>query len=577
MKSALLVFIVVCSINWLTAQQLGPQDTLCSTHRTFGLPDSLLEITSGFGATFFIGPQQTTFNPLGLLQPGLLNFSSLAQQRKKLTFSALPHLGFGYSFGAQGSQLLRLDFEQAFPKNTLFNIRYDRWQRAGFLRSDELQFSNLQLLLYQKGAKHEVQLNFQNSNDDRNWPGGLNNYAQIGLLALDLQPIQKEQSKTQQIQRSVQIDFNYRIFGDSLHKMSVVTSSAYDNKKRTYSEVGDLLNYYPQVFINSDTSADHFIEQFLENQLGLQWKTTRLEVASKLGLKQRKWSDPLFAYDTTELNLHHYLNWKSGPHSLRHQNRLNIIGAGQGWHFKTSYEYKAAKLKINLNHLYSNEWPLLFQRSYYSNLTNYYWQYPQKEKIQQFQALINYEIKAISFNLGLAMLSFDKLYRFDFSSMSWSSSTSYSKGKALTIQPQIAYQHKALQLRANYQFLTSENLSFLPKHMANLGMTWKGGIFKDQRLKLVLKADICYQSAFKSLVYLPFIESLDWLSTSNNTIQNGFFNANVGAAIEVKTFRFFVNASNLGSFWSPSELSVFEGYPFAPLQIRLGLTWDFWN
>ena len=46
---------------------------------------------------------------------------------------------------------------------------------------------------------------------------------------------------------------------------------------------------------------------------------------------------------------------------------------------------------------------------------------------------------------------------------------------------------------------------------------------------------------------------------------------------EVQTFRFFVNVANIGTYWNAAQISTVQGYPFPTMQIRLGLTWDFWN
>jgi hypothetical protein len=54
-------------------------------------------------------------------------------------------------------------------------------------------------------------------------------------------------------------------------------------------------------------------------------------------------------------------------------------------------------------------------------------------------------------------------------------------------------------------------------------------------------------------------------------------NAQFNLALEVKTFRFFVNVANLGTYWNAAQISTVQGYPFPTMQIRLGLTWDFWN
>ncbi|MFM7007503.1 MAG: putative porin [Flavobacteriales bacterium] len=577
MKYGLFVFILLSFLASARAQTLGPVDTLKSSQRTFGSSDTLLEVMQGFASTFYTGPQMLALSPHHLLLPGLSYFSQQEFVKKPLMFSALPHLGFAYGFGSQGSQRLRLDYEQAFAKNTLFNLRYERWQRSGFIRADELRFSGLTATLHQKGKRHTIQACFQNASNDRQWAGGLQEYAQLGVVSLDLIPVVKESARTQNNQYRTQLDLSYLLLGDSSQALSIRSVHLYEFKKRTYNEWGALLDFYPQTFLNADTCSDVFTQQFLENRLGLDWASQKLSVTALLGLKQREWADAIFNYDTTEVNVYNQLAWRFGKQRLNHRNQLNLLGAGQGWHEQTRYTHTGSRFDITIEQQFSNEWPDIFQRAYYSNLTAFSWQNLQKEQLQQLRGQVAYQFKDLKIGLKVSAVSFKNVYRFDFSSMKWATSGAYSAGNMFLLQPHFAYQIKAWQLRTSYQFMASEVLSFLPQHTADIGLTWKGGVFKDQRLKLQLKANVSYQSSFQALVFLPFIESLDWLACSANTVQNGFFNANVGAAIEVKTFRFFVNASNLGTFWSPAELSVFEGYPFAPLQIRLGLTWDFWN
>jgi hypothetical protein len=181
----------------------------------------------------------------------------------------------------------------------------------------------------------------------------------------------------------------------------------------------------------------------------------------------------------------------------------------------------------------------------------------------------------LGFNAGVA--AYANVYRFEQSSMSWTQSGLSSTGSFATASTQIKYQLGAFNLSTGYQYLAQNTAQFLPRHKASASLLWKGGVFKDKRLTMALEGKIQYQSRFQALVYLPFIESLDWEATQSANTQNGFFNAQLGMALEVKTFRFFVNVANLGSFWNQETISIVQGYPFPPLQIRLGLTWDFWN
>ena len=125
--------------------------------------------------------------------------------------------------------------------------------------------------------------------------------------------------------------------------------------------------------------------------------------------------------------------------------------------------------------------------------------------------------------------------------------------------------------------LLLQQTAFLPKHQAAAIVAWRGGVFKEKQLQLHLEAQLNYQSTSRALVYLPVVESLDWNSTQVGTVNGAFFNGQISLAMEVKTFRFFVNVANLGTYWNQASISTVSGYPFPSLQIRLGITWDFWN
>lgn len=561
------------------AQLLGPEDTLLHTSRTFGTSNELLHVMDGFSSSFFLQAQQSVPTASDILQPGLSSFSSANSSTKPFIFSALPHLGFGYGFGAQGSQILRLDYEQAFARQALLNLRYDRWQRNGFVRADDLRFSGLQIKLHQKGRAHEVQVAFDNASDDRQWSGGIADYTQLNTLALDLIPVLKEQSYTQKNSYNGTIDLRYRVLGDSTQSLSLASFHAYNLQQRVYHEIGNLSIYYPQTFFNADTTIDTFRQVYFENRIGLNWFAPKFNISSLLGLKQRQWSDAHYQYDTLELNWNNQLTYLGKKHEFKHDNAINIIGAGQGMHFNTSYAYanKENPFGFSLKHNFRNEWPLLLQRTYFSNLTNYFWSNPQKEKFQQLEANLSYTLKTLSFQLCLRLADYKSVYRFDLSNQNWSTTGLVSNGQFATIRTNVKYKLGPVQFHSNYQFLAQNTAQFLPKHRAALALQWSGGIFKDQRLKMVIEGQLSYQSKFQALVFLPFIESLDWNATQNNVVQNGFVNAQLNVALEVKTFRFFVNVANLGSFWNQPAISIVQGYPFAPMQVRIGLTWDFWN
>jgi hypothetical protein len=583
-----LSFLLLTSLySRIEAQLLAPIDTLKLETRTFGDLQALTQQMDGFGASFFFNPQQILPAATDLYQLGCTTFAKSQRLLKPLTFSALPHLGFGYGFGAQGAQRIRVDFEQAFAHRVLFNLRYDRWQRTGFIRADDLRYSQLQLNLYQTGKRHEVLLHFGNVSDDRQWAGGLVSYTALGSIAMDLLPVVKESSRTQKNAYHTSLDFRYRLFGDSLRSVNLATQHQYQLQKRLYLEEGPLGTFYPQTYFSPDSCADVFDQQLLENRVGLQVQRPGLEWNSQIGLRQRLWSDALTQYDTLEVNWHNHLQLKRAAHYLAHQNEFNVSGAAQGWHANSTYRWAQKNRKVAVEHRYANEWPLLLQRAYQSNLTNYFWSNPQKQFFQELSALGAYQnnAKTLSARIKMSLIQYKNAYRFDPLLMLWSTTAAASAGQLATLQTDISYtlpnnkktpSNGAWALGSKYKYLAQKD-AFLPKHQAALTLAWQGGVFKDKRLNMRVEGQLTYQSVSKTLVYLPFVESIDWGASQLGTMNAAYLNAQFNVALEVKTFRFFVNVANLGSYWNAAQLSTVQGYPLPTMQIRLGLTWDFWN
>jgi hypothetical protein len=587
MKYFLSFLLLTSLFSRIEAQRLAPTDTLKLETRTFGDLQALTQQMDGFGANFFFNPQQILPGATDLYQLGCTTFATPQTLLKPLTFSALPHLGFGYGFGAQGAQRIRVDFEQAFAHRVLFNLRYDRWQRTGFIRADDLRYSQLQLNLYQSGKRHEVLLHFGNASDDRQWAGGLASYTALGTIAMDLLPVVKESSRTQKNAYQASLDFRYRLFGDSLRSFNLATLHQYQLQKRLYLEEGPLSTFYPQTYFSPDSCADVFNQQLLENRVGLQAQRPGLELTSQIGLRQRLWSDALTQYDTLELNWHNHLQLKRAAHYLAHQNEFNISGAAQGWHANSTYRWAQKNWKVVVAHQYVNEWPLLLQRAYQSNLTNYFWSNPQKQFFQDLSALGAYQnnAKTLSARMKISLIQYKNAYRFDPLLMLWSTTAAASAGQLATLQTDISYtlpNHKttksngAWALGSMYKYLVQKD-AFLPKHQAALTLAWQGGVFKDERLNMRVEGQVTYQSVSKTLVYLPFMESIDWGASQLGAVNAGYLNAQFNVALEVKTFRFFVNVANLGSYWNNPQIATVQGYPFPTMQIRLGLTWDFFN
>jgi hypothetical protein len=227
----------------------------------------------------------------------------------------------------------------------------------------------------------------------------------------------------------------------------------------------------------------------------------------------------------------------------------------------------------------------LLQRAYQSNLTSYFWSNPQKQFFQELSAYGAYQntSKKLNASMKMSLIQYKNAYRFDPLLLLWTTTAAASAGQLGSLQTDISYilhnnakSSGAWSLGSKYKYLVQKD-AFLPKHQAALTLAWQGGVFKDKRLNMRVEGQVTYQSVSKTLVYLPFMESIDWGATQFGAVNTAYLNAQFNVALEVKTFRFFVNVANLGSYWNEAQLSTVQGYPYPTMQIRLGLTWDFWN
>ena len=579
MRLSLLLLFVISFVQASRAQLFVAPDTLRSSDRVIGPADSLLQFMDGFSSPFFISPGQTQPSLWSVFKPGLAPLSTAAFSHQNLTFSALPHLGFAYGFGAQGSQRLRLDYQQLFAKHTLLNVRYDRHQQAGFIRASELRMSSLEVQVAQYGKRHQVLASFSNLSNDRQWSGGLANWSQIGLVSAELLPVVKANAYTFQNRYQAKLDAAYLLGSDSLQGLRVITRNTYSSQLRRYEETDSLELYYTQLNFYTDSCRDVFATQIWQHQVGLAYVQKKLLLSSALELRRMFWQDNLFSYDTTELNLVNEAKYQFKAGLLKHNSTINFVGAGGGIHADTRFESKLPLGKLQIQHLFLRAWPELMQRTYYSNLTSYQVVQPQLQQSMLLNAKYTTQLGPIQTNVALAYMRNQEVYRFNSQQMNWQLVGPQSAYQATL---DLVYKTKGWRFSAQTAYTNWQlsNQNILPPLTSELHVQWGGGVLKNKQLKLVAGAAVqaMYGGAFSRMTYLPYLETLDWQVYGTTALYpvDRILNAKAELLLEVKTFRFFVQATNMFGFIDPSA-SLYQGIPYPSMQIRIGLTWDFWN
>jgi hypothetical protein len=579
MRFCVLVLLFCCFCSKSNAQQSVIPDTLFAGQRALGNTDSLLQFMDGFAAPFFIGPQQALPDTWTLFKPGMAPLSAVSYTNKKLLFSALPHLGFAYGFGAQGAQRLRLDYEQQFIKHTLLNVRYDRYQRNGFIRSDDLRYSSLDVKVLHHRNRLTMMAVFSNFSNDRQWSDGIADWASILPGNTNLVPVRKNEAFSFENAYKFRMENNYMLSADSTSGFKLLSKHSYENKLRRYEETDSLELFYTQLYLNSDSCRDLFATQIWNNAAGIGFVGKHLDWQTTLQLQQLRWQDTQFAYDTTELNLVNDLRYSFAAFRLQHQSTINLTGAGNGQLAQSSLIYKLPFSAFNLHHEYRNAWPQLMQRTYMSNLTQYQQALPEREQVSLFRFAYEFEKNNFSATIQAAYMRARQIYRFSAPTMNW---VLEGPQQAFDGVLKAAYQIGAWRIggQQKYTHWQRSGAVVLPPFHSQLRVQWSGGVFKNKQLRMHagLEVEALYGAQTTRMHYLAFVEAIDWQIYEAPTVDplRRLYNAQIDLALEVKTFRFFVQATNLLTTIDYTA-SLYSGLPYPTFQLRLGLTWDFWN
>jgi len=98
---------------------------------------------------------------------------------------------------------------------------------------------------------------------------------------------------------------------------------------------------------------------------------------------------------------------------------------------------------------------------------------------------------------------------------------------------------------------------------------------KPKNLQFFTTLDLSYCTGFSPLAIHPAVSAFDFESAT--TKNKGYMSLVTLVGFKVQTFRFFLSGTNLGYFFQPNANELFQNYPLPPWQIKVGITWDFWN
>jgi hypothetical protein len=188
----LFFFILLPVISWCQLGAAIELDSLKISFKTGGELNSVDLISSGFSNSFTPNQFNRQFQFVQadhFFAPERGIFISNPKVDNRLIFTALPHIGFSYVFGSQGTQLLNFNYQQAFKYDFILNAAIKRNQSAGFLRNSNLQNNQYDFKLAKIGKRYSFLFSGIYANESNAWNGGvqvdtLATYFPPGLLSI---------------------------------------------------------------------------------------------------------------------------------------------------------------------------------------------------------------------------------------------------------------------------------------------------------------------------------------------------------------------------------------------------------
>lgn len=576
MKSSLFISFILLFVQ-ASAQNnpvMGEKDTLKYDYSTGGDLDSV-DIAFSYHSSTLPGGG---FNRLANTQPYDLFLKNEGggmfrhfNPWKKPRFSALPHLGFGYIFGGQATQIVKATYTHAFDHKNVLNIDYDLQRGNAFLRSSDF-------------ARHDVQLQFQHQSDfysfalrgqylSRNIAhnGGIQTDTLIDFYGLAFAPTNKSSAQSKYSGTRLELDHYFDFLSnDSLNATGLYIENKLHILNRKYRENSDTLPLiYPDILISSDSTNDQYQLSELINTAGLYY--SRKGFYFKAGLQNNWWNYYNLGMHSgrSEINIDGKIGITVKGVDIKNHTNFNFIGAKGEWFSYTHLRFGWGNFRFLGNADFSLLLPEAYQRFYHGNHLNYNLGFDQLEK--QFRMNINAQLNYTyqQHSVGVFARNATLSNNYWFYDNTWSTDTLNTlNALSIGLTGKTGYRILKFSFSGSYN-----NSNWMPDFLAQGRMYLQGKMFKGRKLLGQIGVEASYHTGYNILEIIPLMD----IYRLTNTPTEAMVNLHVFGGFEIQRFRFFFRVENLGYFWTESTNRVAVNYPIPAMQIRVGITWDFLN
>jgi len=555
-------------------------DTLKASFKTDGSIDSIdfpaQLLRSAFPSSSLIDNDRF-ISPFLITQVGgaQLNNANFFQTSPK--FSAIPHIGAAFSFGSQTAQYLKFDYAQVFKGNLCVNFQIKQLSTAGFFRNSAWKNTSISTAILRNGNRYSFLLNAKYFNESRGFCKGVTFDSLANSYPLPLIPVQSETANGSFTQRSFnlshRIDFTQT---DTSLFAGLIIQNAFSTMDKYYREKDNLAALYNLIQFDSLETNDHYSQIDLQNHAGFGIKNTRFTLDALITSRYWKYSIHNLQRDTTEVGLKVFGKYGNRSRFISNAFQYNFIGGFKAWDNLSTLRWVKRKQELGISAWLQNSAPLINQR--FCSTNNYLFQ------LSDFNLQRRLDLR-LSYSLALGSQQITIHYVFQkasnllvFNGATWLNSSPLSAVQLQQISLKSALTFGHFKINPSYTYTAMDaNYRFYPAHLFQTRCLVKGGVFKAKKLKMIGAIDVMASSKFKAPTLNAALGILDFSQLPTATWQAPLINGGLMLGIEIETFRFFIKMDNLAYFWSDKSTVLMQSYTLPTWQLKVGLTWDFWD
>lgn len=577
-----LIFLLLILFSGTSFAQLNETpDTLNFLTRILGPMDSVDYKSGDLPTTFESG--QSLISPEGLsnrrLQQdyfyrGFTSFGNYSKQQ----FSAIPYLGFAYTFGTTGSQFLKARYVHAFKKGVLLNIKYDRNAGNGYLRNAVYRDDDVEMSLSYRAKRFSLRANGMYQTDSVLHPGGVNLVTAqdsniLTINGLEFVSVNKQETGSKAQRGKARLQTYLNILRDSARQIGITSYHDFKLFNRRYQEINridSLFNVYDSIYIDSTETRDKYNYAQFNNGLGVYFSSPKLYVDGIVDYGFWRVNNLNNSFDSTELNVRSTIFLNLRKVQFKNQFKFNIFGNFNEFCNRASLNFWHRLFDVSAFADWTSEAPVPFKRSFVSN--NFKWSTSGLKLQNKLNVGGSFKYKAtpnIWVSLGANYLNMNNVYLYQ--NQSWQQDATGINSIQLKLRSKLRFGVFNIHPAVTYSATTSK---YLPDLQAYLRMFVDLKLFKAKKLALAIGVEGSYITNFTNRSYVPAIGMYNWNNLGNIPSMG---NASTFVTLGLSTFRFYVRYENFGALWNNRFVEEMNGYPIPGGRIRFGITWDFFN